>query len=246
MIQTKTMIFFFFYFSYGDYDTVAEIIATASERFSTKELVDKFSKFIKTNDKVFESVIDSLNDSLELAKFELGWFNKNERSIVKWIQEDNYDDKYRLPTSIVPKSYKIMVTPYLNSTFTFNGTVEILTSVVEETDIVVFHTSEIEYYDMSLSVNGTILKAENIVENTTYQILTITLADRLFKGSELLIKISYSGVLNTALKGFYRSSYVDDKNNTRWLATTHLEPVGARKMFPCFDEPGLKATFDLR
>lgn len=45
------------------------------------------------------------------------------------------------------------------------------------------------------------------------------------------------------MAGFYRSSYEGQDGSKKYLATSQMEPTDARRAFPCFDEPALKAQF---
>lgn len=47
------------------------------------------------------------------------------------------------------------------------------------------------------------------------------------------------------LAGFYRTKYTTSSGEERFGAVTQFEATDARRAFPCFDEPRLKATFDV-
>ncbi len=68
---------------------------------------------------------------------------------------------------------------------------------------------------------------------------TFTFADELPAG-RVTLAIQYTGVLNDKLRGFYLS-----KTRTRNYAVSQFEPTDARRAYPCFDEPALKATYDI-
>ncbi len=63
------------------------------------------------------------------------------------------------------------------------------------------------------------------------------------------LQLEWRGTLSNELVGLYRSTYteVDDhgEERVRSLAVTQFESTHARRAFPCFDEPALKATFSV-
>src|SRR5207249_9658783 len=55
------------------------------------------------------------------------------------------------------------------------------------------------------------------------------------------LSLVFTGHLNDKLRGFYRSSYKNASGATHLLAATQFEATDARRAFPCWDEPNLKA-----
>ncbi|XP_076742293.1 aminopeptidase Ey isoform X2 [Maylandia zebra] len=73
------------------------------------------------------------------------------------------------------------------------------------------------------------------------QYLVLELDGTLKKGHKYRLYTEFIGELADDLGGFYRSEYMDGEK--RVMATTQMQPTDARKSFPCFDEPAMKAYF---
>jgi puromycin-sensitive aminopeptidase len=148
------------------------------------------------------------------------------------------DNPYRLPRTVLPVRYDLRIEPDLD-TFTFSGEEAITVDVHRPTDEVVLNACELEI-DRA-TVDG--MEAE-VSYQPESQRATLRLPRRLEAGPNR-IEMSFRGILNDQLQGFYRSTFTDVDGNTRLIATTQFEATDARRAFPCFDEPDLKAVFSV-
>ncbi|XP_063619702.1 aminopeptidase N [Cydia splendana] len=153
----------------------------------------------------------------------------------------------RLPTYVKPEKYFLKLTPYIyESNFTFDGFASITLNVKNNTRILTFHGVELTFHDIVLyqKDTGRRIKIDQRTEDVARQFHILKLYDTLYVGKQYVLNITYTGILNDNLHGFYRSSY-EEKNVKRWIAVTQFQATDARRAFPCWDEPALKARFTI-
>ena len=148
-----------------------------------------------------------------------------------------------LPADVIPRHYDLTLEPDF-SKFTFEGTVVIDLDVVKDTSSVSLHTLELDVHSVKVSTDGAVLSSSPSVSYTAdSQTTKIDFDGTLVKGSKAQLELTFTGSLNDKMAGFYRSSYKNEQGEVEYLAVTQMEPTDARRAFPCFDEPSLKATF---
>ena len=143
-------------------------------------------------------------------------------------------DPYRLPLTVLPRKYEVSLEPDLDNA-SFTGSVVIHAEATENVEQIVLNAIELDIH--SVTVNGT--AATFTLDD---ELERLTLAIGAAKG-DVTIAISFTGILNDKLRGFYRSTFVDDDGITRTIATTQMQSTDCRRAFPCFDEPEFKAVF---
>ncbi|KAL4946615.1 hypothetical protein BDV06DRAFT_218082 [Aspergillus oleicola] len=148
-----------------------------------------------------------------------------------------------LPTNVKPTHYDLTLEPNFE-TFKYDGTVVIDLQVVEDTTSISLNSTEIDIHTATVSAGGSVVASSpEISLNNDKQEATIKFADTIPAGSSAQLKLTFTGTLNDNMAGFYRSSYKAADGQTKYIASTQMEPTDARRAFPCFDEPALKAEF---
>ena len=137
----------------------------------------------------------------------------------------------------------------LKEEFTFDGVVIIsLQTIKPNISSIVLHANQLNIDKWEINETGALYKDSGVFDNSTYEVKThkwtIPLKDVMKVNTEYMLRVEYTGTLNDEMKGFYRSSYKEG-TLTKWIATTQFQSTDARRAFPCMDEPGFKATFQL-
>lgn len=84
-----------------------------------------------------------------------------------------------------------------------------------------------------------------LIQDDKKEFCTISVEPALEAGHTYVMDIEFKGLLYGSLYGFYRSSYKDNNGTRIWMASTQFEATHAREAFPCFDEPAMKAEFEI-
>lgn len=159
------------------------------------------------------------------------------------------DTDFRLPNNTIPIHYDILLSTNIhNAEYEFFGTVNILFKPdTTKNEITLQHRqltiSKVDLYDQ----DQVLIQPEvDFESNSDYaEFLIITPTDNFDITRNYIVKIEYEGIIRDDMGGFYRSSYINAKGETVWLAATQFESTNARHAFPCYDEPGIRATYSL-
>lgn len=150
----------------------------------------------------------------------------------------------RLPRSISPLSYDLVIVPNLTTeNFTFEGDVAIKILITKTCKNITLHSWTLKIQrDFTqikmLNDNGEIMDGDIEVTNQSFvdgkQFLVIETKQELERGNEYLLKLKFLGQITDNLQGFYKSSYTVN-GETKWIVSTQFQSTDARRAFPCFD-----------
>lgn len=96
---------------------------------------------------------------------------------------------------------------------------------------------------MKVIQNNKIIEVKSIDMNFELERVEFNLQENLEVG-KCEISMNFKGEISSSLCGLYRSKYTVN-GKEKYMCVSHFEACEARDAFPCFDEPSMKAIFEI-
>jgi aminopeptidase N/puromycin-sensitive aminopeptidase len=139
----------------------------------------------------------------------------------------------RLPQTVIPEHYAIRIAPDLqNETFSGEETIDV--DVKEPIDSITMHAVDLVLRDVTINQLPAAVTFDAPNETVTLKV------SQTIPPGRGAIRIAFDGKLLPQLRGLYLS-----RTAKRKYAATQFEAMSARRAFPCFDEPAMKAIYDV-
>jgi puromycin-sensitive aminopeptidase len=103
---------------------------------------------------------------------------------------------------------------------------------------------DLKISNVSVTFDDTVVNSIESIFVPEMEIVSFLFPQKLPVTETAILKMNFVGELNDKMKGFYRSKYYVGTEE-RIAAVSQFEATDARRCFPCFDEPALKATYDI-
>src|SRR3989344_2659988 len=146
----------------------------------------------------------------------------------------------RLQKEIIPSSYSITLELSIDMN-SYIGEVTIKAQISKPIKEITLHSKDLEIELATICVGTQCLLPKVKIEEKSE---TVRLENQNPVKGDIEIHLKFKGKVQDDLAGIYRSKY-EHNGKTNYLITTQCEAPYARRIFPCFDEPDKKATFDL-
>ncbi|XP_049779122.1 aminopeptidase N-like isoform X2 [Schistocerca cancellata] len=154
----------------------------------------------------------------------------------------------RLPGESRPSSQRVDITVYRENegerSFTFEGQTSVTVQVVRDTPQLVLHAA---VNVSSLAVRyqmGDVIGSSYEQPQDGRDFLVVSLQEQVAEGSLLVLDIGFSANIGDREPGFSRYDY-QGRDGQEAVYATQFMPNYARRALPCYDEPALKARYQL-
>src|ERR1700722_14870529 len=152
----------------------------------------------------------------------------------------SFDTAYgRLPKTLIPIDYSVSITPNAADR-TLTGSESIVLEFRHPSATIIFNSLNEVLRDVRL--DGKPVKA--VASSDEQQLTTVTLDSAATAGRHTLT-FSYSGKIESGPRGMFAQPYVKPDGDNGLLIQTKFESTDARRMFPCWDEPAFRSTFQI-